>query len=84
MGSTVLVEFKEFIESNVLPAIPVKQPRATLPDQTVSDARGTLSTLFYGNSNPKKLLDVKEDEIAVTVVRSLIFESWSAIDLETT
>lgn len=82
MGSTVLVEFKEFIESHVLPAIPVKQSRATLPDHTVSDARGTLSTLFYGNSNPKKPLNVKEDEIAATVVRLLIFTSWSAINLE--
>lgn len=73
MGTTVLVELKEFMKSDILPAIPDKQLRATLPDQAVSDARDTLSALFYDSkSNPPKLLNVKEDAIAETVVRSLI------------
>ena len=85
MGTTVLVEFKDFMKSDVLPAIPDTQSRATLPDQAVSDARDTLSALFYDNSDPnrpKKLLNVKEDAIAVTVVRSLVFTPWPTIDVE--
>lgn len=82
MGTTVLVELGEFMKRDVLPAIPVKQPRATLPDRAVSDARDTLYTLFYGNSDPKKLINVKDETIAVTVVSSLVCTPWSAIDVE--
>ncbi len=83
MGTTVLVEWKDFLR-DILPAIPVKQPPATLPDKVVSDAKGTLSKLFYGDqSNPKKLLNVKEDAITDTVVCLLILTCWSVVDVNT-
>lgn len=80
MGTTVLVELQDFIR-DVLPAIPVKQPRATLPEKTVNDTQDTLSTLFYDKSN--KLVNVKEDNIADVVVRSLLLTPSSAVDVET-
>ncbi|OJT02866.1 hypothetical protein TRAPUB_6591 [Trametes pubescens] len=81
MRTTVLVKWKDF-QSDILPAIPVKQPPlATLPNKVVSDAKGTLSKLFYGDqSNPKKLLNVKEDDIADTVV-DVINAAMSALEL---
>lgn len=80
MGTTVLVELQDFIR-DVLPAIPVKQPQATLPEKTVNDAQDTLSKLFYDKSN--KLVNVKEDNIAEVVVRSLLLTPSSAVDVET-
>lgn len=82
MGSTVLVELDAFVR-DVLPALPVKQPRATLPEKTVNDAQDAFSTLFYDQSSPKKLVNVKEDNIADVVVCSLPLTPSSAVDVET-
>ncbi|OJT02623.1 hypothetical protein TRAPUB_6849, partial [Trametes pubescens] len=68
MGTTVLVEWKDFMKSDILPAIPIEQSPATLKAEMVSAAKAVLSTRFYGNSEPKKLRRVKEDDIADTVV----------------
>ncbi|KAL1938034.1 hypothetical protein VTO73DRAFT_12045 [Trametes versicolor] len=77
MGTTVLVELQDFIR-DVLPAIPVKQPQATLPEKTVNDAQDTLSKLFYDKSN--KLVNVKEDNIADVVVK-VINDAMAALEL---